>query len=250
MRRTPVIRIASIAAIVVVILVALPVIVLRTIGSALLSSAMDMYPEAPAMPPVVSDTMDDLLARFEAVLTQHAPNVLAAMQPGLSDGQIDALESQYAFKLPPDLRALYRWRNGTAPNSTLDAFPNHRFVPLDEACTARDVLRQQVRGTTVTQQRAYATFAGHRDAWLGLIVDAAGDGYFFDQNRTESRGSFFFCFLEDGSYEFYPAFRNYLAAVVAGHKAGVFRFGSQGAETADFYKAQTIWDRYGASGAR
>lgn len=250
MRRTSIIRLAIVAAIVVIILVALPAILLRTIGSALLPSAMDMYPEAPAMPPVVSDSMDDLLARFEGLLSQRAPNVLAAMQPGLSDGQIEALESQYGLKLPPDLRALYRWRNGTAPNSTLNVFPNHRFVPLDRACADRETLRQQVRGTTAAQQRAHATFAGHRDAWVGLIMDPAGDGYYFDPNKPEARGSFFFCFAEDGSYQFYPAFRNYLAAVVEGHATGVFTFGVFGAETADFYKAQSLWDRYGAPNAR
>ena len=250
MRKKWVIRLGIVAATLVVVLVALPVILLRTIGNALLSSAMDMYPEAPAMPAVVPDTIDDLLARYEAILTQHAPAVLAATQPGLTDSQIDALELKHALKLPPDLRALYRWRNGTAPNSPLNVFPNHRFVPLDQACADRDARRRQVQGATSDQQRAYTTFAGHRDAWLGLIMDLAGDGYFFDPNKPEARGSFFFCFAEDMSYEFYPAFRNYLAAVVEGHGTGVFKFGNLGSETADFYKAQVLWDRYGAPNER
>jgi hypothetical protein len=83
-----------------------------------------------------------------------------------------------------------------------------------------------------------------------VIVDLAGDGYFFDPGRSESQGSFFFCFAEDGSYEFYPAFRNYLAAVVAGEKAGVFVAGTGGVDTADFGKAQELWQRYGAAPQR
>lgn len=78
----------------------------------------------------------------------------------------------------------------------------------------------------------------------------AGDGHFFDPGRSESQGSFFFCFAEDGSYVFYPAFRNSLAAVVDGQKAGVFVAGSLGIETADFEKAQELWQRYGAAPRR
>lgn len=114
----------------------------------------------------------------------------------------------------------------------------------------REEVRKQVKAGTPAQQRVYATFAGHRDAWVGLIVDAAGDGYFFDPQRSESQGSFFFCFAEDGSYVFFPAFRNYLAAVIEGAGAGVFVGGSHGVDTADFVKAEQLWDRHGSAPSR
>jgi hypothetical protein len=96
----------------------------------------------------------------------------------------------------------------------------------------------------------YATYAGHRDTWVGLIQDGAGDGYFYDPARTEAQGSFFFCFAEDGSYVFFPAFRNYLAGVVAGQKSGVFTAGPTGVDTADFGKAEQLWKCYGAEPKR
>lgn len=120
-------------------------------------------------------------------------------------------------------------------------------MPLDEALAERDALRQQVKTSTAVQQTAYAAYAGHRDSWLGLIIDPAGDGYFFDPERTEAQGSFFFNFNETGDYTFYPAFRNHLAEVLEGYEAGVFQFGTHGAETADFHRAATIGQRYGAS---
>ena len=64
--------------------------------------------------------------------------------------------------------------------------------------------------------------------------------------RSESEGSFFFSFAEDGTYIFYPAFRSFLAAIVQGNESGVFRIGETGAETVDFNRAQALWDRYGA----
>jgi hypothetical protein len=119
-------------------------------------------------------------------------------------------------------------------------------VPLDEALATRQAVLDQVAAGSPAQQQAYATFAGHRDAWLGLIADGAGDGCFFDPARSEKEGSFFFCFAETGDYVFYPAFRNYLAAVIDGHEAGVFRFGNRGA---DFARAESLWGRYGARNA-
>ena len=205
------------------------------------------YPPAPAMPKPTTEPVEALLARYEKMLADQAPAALAALQPGLSDAQIDALEAKHGFKLTPDLRALYRWRNGERRNSRTQVFPSHRFVPLDEAVPSRDGLRQQVKAGSPDEQKVYAAYAGHRDPWLGLIVDAAGDGYFFDPTRSEAEGSFFFCFAEDGSYTYFPAFRSYLAAVVEGHEQGAFGLGLGGTSTKDFYKAEAIWSRHGAS---
>lgn len=228
------------------------IVLVRFTGPAMISSLIpapspeEMYPPAPPMPAVVAAPVEVLLKTHDDFLKEKAPSVLAALQPGLSDPEIDKLEAAHSVKLTSDLRALYRWRNGTPRSATLDTFPNHQFVPLDVALTNRDDLRKQVKVGTPEEQRAYASFAGHRDAWLGLIVDGAGDGHFFDPVRAESEGSFFFCFNEDGSYVFYPAFRNYLAAVVEGEKTGVFVAGPRGVDTADFANAQALWQRFGA----
>jgi hypothetical protein len=185
------------------------------------------YPPAPPMPAPVAEPVEALLARYEKMLAAKAPAALAALQPALSDAQIDAVESRHGFKLTPDLRALYRWHNGERASAT-EVFPDHRFVPLDEAAAARDAVRQQV---------------------IGLIVDAAGDGYYYDPSRTEAQGSFFFNFAEDGAYTFYPAFRNYLAGVIEGQEKGAFGLGPGGAKTKDFSKADAVWRRYGTSNA-
>ena len=241
--------------VILVVLVAVPILlvgtaylVLQNVGLSMFAPSRDFfYPPAPKMPAPVATSVEDLLARYEKILASGAPKVLAALQPGLSDAQIDELEAKHAFKLTPDLRALYRWRNGTPRNVALDAFPDHAFVPLEDAIAERDAVVQQVKAQSKAQQATYAAYAGHRDPWLGLIVDGAGDGHFYDPQRTEAQGSFFFSFAEDASFTFYPAFRNYLAGVIDGYDQSVFGFGAQGAETVDFEKAQTLWDRYGAA---
>ena len=55
------------------------------------------------------------------------------MQRGLTDARIDALQAKHGFVLPHDLRALYRWRNGSPRDSRVDVFAGHQFLALDEA---------------------------------------------------------------------------------------------------------------------
>lgn len=235
-----------VAGIAVIFLIAAAIVFLSLYGGAMLNSLLRMYPSAPAMPPVVSVTVEELLTSHESFLETNAPAVFTALQPGLSDSEIDRLEAAHSIKLTGDLRALYNWRNGIPRSVSTDAFPNHAFVPLEEALAQRDILREQVKAQSAVQRQFYAAFAGHSQDWVGLIQDGMGGGYFFDPGRSEPQGSFFFCFPEDG-YIFYPAFRNYLAAVVEGEKTGVFVVGPLGIETADFDEAQALWLRFGAT---
>ncbi|MGA2798750.1 MAG: SMI1/KNR4 family protein [Thermoguttaceae bacterium] len=209
-----------------------------------------LYPHAPHMPDVVSETSDKLLAKYERMLADQAPNILAALQPGLTDKEIDELEAKFSFNLTPDLRILYRWRNGTSRTTNINAFPDHEFIPLDQALVKRDALKKHINNATPEQQMVDAAYIGHCDTWLGLIVDLSGDGYFFDPGRMEAEGSFFFCFAEDGRYVFFPSFRNFLAAIVEGCELGVFKIGARGAETVDFEQAYTLWRKYGAENIR
>jgi cell wall assembly regulator SMI1 len=209
----------------------------------------EAYPAAPPMPVPVAQTCPELLSKYGRLLGQ-APKVLSALRPGLKDAEIDALESKYHFKLPADLRALYRWHNGTDRPAWVDAFPDHMFIPLDQALAEREAMRQQIREATGAMQKLGVSWLGHRLGWLPLLTDGSGDGYFFDPAKSEAEGSFFFNFAEDGQFIFFPAFRNYLAAIIEGNASGVFKFGERGAETVDFERAQALWKKYGAENVR
>ncbi len=63
------------------------------------------YPKPGGLPPAVSETTEQLLARLQGVLETNAPVVARSLQPGLSDAQISALEAQAGFRLSEDLKA-------------------------------------------------------------------------------------------------------------------------------------------------
>ncbi len=213
-------------------------------------SREQLYPPAPPMPIAVSGPVEDLLATYENSLRGDAPAVLAALQPGLSDAEIDQLEQEHGVKLTADLRALYRWRNGTPRFPGIAAFPNHEFVPLEDALARRDAKRREAAAQSPEQRALTEALVGHEKAWIEIIIDLAGDGYYFDPGRSEAEGSFFFHFRETGSYVFYPRFTNFLAAVVEGQNAGIFVARPHGVDTSDFEKAHRLMLRFGAEPPR
>ncbi len=101
----------------VVLVIVIAVLSLPFVAARLLRDTID--PRAPQMPAAVGETAEKLLARYEQILQKQAPKVLAATQPGLSNAEMDALEKKFHCVLPADLRALYRWRNGTARSNDL-----------------------------------------------------------------------------------------------------------------------------------
>ena len=69
--------------------------------------------EARAVAQYDSDRLAENLRRIEAWKQEHDPAGAAALRPGLTDAQIDALTQKAGVVLPEEVRALYRWHDGT-----------------------------------------------------------------------------------------------------------------------------------------
>jgi cell wall assembly regulator SMI1 len=239
-KRLVVIGIAMAVGVLVIAVIAIPRVVRRV-----------LYPLAPVMPAVVAKPVPEILSEIESLIRQKAPRVLEEMQPGLSDEQIRALETKAGLQLPEEIKALYRWHNGSKSlDPRVDGpIPGHRFVPLEEALGAAAVLTNQVAKATAAQRAAFGFFAGHRKTWISLFEDAAGDGYFFDPQRKLSEGAIFFSFAEDGTYLFFPSLGNLLAGTAKCYQNDVFSW-KEGLPSPrleeDFNQSQKIWDEFGS----
>lgn len=203
------------------------------------------YPRPGRLPPAVSQTTDELLARLQSILETRAPHVSVSLQPGISDEHIRDLETRGKFQLSEELRALYRWHNGMSTNGSGELIPMAYFLPLDRIVDDRNAVNAQVDSGTVAQRAAFKAFAGHTKPWVSIFPDGAGDGYYFDPERN----SFFHHFAETASYHWFPSFRNFLAGVIECYESGAF-FTTNSTNglilDQDFDKTEAIWNRFGA----
>jgi hypothetical protein len=195
------------------------------------------YPKARNLPPVVSLSTEQLVAKLQSILETNAPAVVHSLQPGLSEAQISALETQGGFRLSADLRAFYRWHNGMATNTTVGLLPGQRFLPLEECVAERTMLGQQ-KGV------AYAVFVGHRKSWAHVLDDGAGDGYFYDPEREETSGAFFYHMAEARYYIWFPSFRNFLSGVIECYETQCVKLSGDGKGLdEDSSGTEKIWQR-------
>ncbi len=199
------------------------------------------YPKPRGLPPVVNETTEQLLGRLQVMLETNAPIVARSLQPGLSDAQISELETKAGFRLSGDLRALYHWHDGMPTNTTVGLLSGQRFLPLEEVVAERALMRQQ-------SGAALGIFAGHRKSWLHVLDDGAGDGYFYDPERTDAQGAFFFHSAEVGHYVWFPSLRNFLSGVIECYQSQAVKVAGDGKsleEDAD--RTEKIWSRLGKS---
>jgi cell wall assembly regulator SMI1 len=210
-----------------------------------------LYPIAPPMPVVVSETMPEILGRLETILKTNAPQVLESLQPGLSAAAISRLEQQYQVQLPEDIRTIYEWHDGVrqgASNAGYDFIPIHRFVPLEEAL--EDNAARGKSGGSPWQYLAGQFIIGYQDTWFCLFFDDERNGYWFDPKRKPAEGAVFYNFMEDGSYIFFPSAKNLMAGIAECYEQGIFRVkpGSSPPQLdEDIDRSTKVWEEFGAS---
>jgi cell wall assembly regulator SMI1 len=208
------------------------------------------YPTAPPMPPVVNESMPEILARLEAVLKTNAPSVSTNLRPGISQAEILKLEQRYHVQLPDEIKAIYQWHDGSVSdtNRLVDFIPIHRFVPLEEALETREAVAPEK--ASLVQRIAYHIFVSHRESWICLFDDGAGDGYWFDPKRKPAEGAIFSNFTEEASYTFFPSPKNLMAGIAACYEQGAFRIKKDSSPQEldeDFEESQKIWNQFGVS---
>lgn len=208
------------------------------------------YPAPPPMPAQVDETMESLTGRLEALLRTKAPKVLASLNPGLPEEKILELERNSNITLPDDMRALYRWHNGQSPNISYCLIPGQRFMPLAEAIAAHERLRQDVKASSTAQRVAFSIFAGHKNGWLTVFDDGAGDGHFLDIERVTEPGHFFYNMAEANHFVFFPSVHNFVAGLVECYSKGAIRFSEEDdAMEEDYELSESIWTQFGAQNA-
>ena len=198
-------------------------------------SGVAAMPAPTAMPPNPPGTIDDAIAALDAALAQHAPQTLAALSPGLSDAQIDAALAGTGVALPAELRALYRWHDGSPPASSgwQPLFANAEFAPLAQSLANHQGAQSNPWPVAYTKH------------WFDVFPDPAGDGVKLDLSRTNAQGAWFDVFLEDGAYTFFPSLKSVLLMIAEGFNTGVFTEDAAGRVQTDFFRLDPLMRKHG-----
>lgn len=205
------------------------------------------YPKPRDLPPNVSQKMGDLLSKLQATLEMNASAVSHSLQLGLTDSEISTLEARGGFHLSEDLKAFYRWHKGMPANKSMGLLPGHRFLPLEEAVQEHTLLNQRMSNTPLVQRAGVAIFAAHRKPWIHILDDGAGDGYFYDPERTDAQGAFFYHFAESSEYLWFPSLRNFLLGTIECYETKVIKVANDKVELEENPdQAEKIWARFGA----
>ncbi|NJC97693.1 MAG: hypothetical protein C3F07_14080 [Anaerolineales bacterium] len=96
-----------------------------------------------SMPPVVDETMDELLRSLEIEIERHFPEVIQSLEPGITAEELEKAEAALGQTIHPEMQALYRWHNGLANGEEL--FPGHSFWSLENAIRTNQELAVQYR---------------------------------------------------------------------------------------------------------
>ena len=184
------------------------------------------------MPPVVSESMDELLQALETELETNVPDTFQGLQPGLNSEELKQAEAMLGQSIHPEMQALYRWHNGLANDKEL--FPGHGFWSLQDAIETNRELNAQYQesGTGILMQG--------EESWLVLFPDPAGDGYYYDPVVNYETGGIFYNFREIGYFRYFPSIKNLLKAIVECYRQGAY----QGSEP-DFELEEQIMNQYG-----
>jgi cell wall assembly regulator SMI1 len=129
----------------------------------------------PAAKVEATDQLPDLLARLETWLTRHRPAFLKSLQPGASEIELHALQSQLGLEVPDDLRTLLAWHNGQGEGYAGRFEENWILLSTSRIVAAKHDLDEQAPGN------GHKT--GWQPEWIPLLDDDGGDYLCLDTSQ-------------------------------------------------------------------
>lgn len=127
--------------------------------------------------------MHEIILKLDRCLLDLRPQYYLELNEPLNDEQMDKLEQHYKVKIPDDLRALYRWKNGQKANC-YEAFVNNcMFIPLHQALYDACELSSMI-GSDFTITNWW------NENWIPIFQNGGGDSICYDLKGvfTEQKG--------------------------------------------------------------
>ncbi len=132
--------------------------------------------DAPTPKSEPADRLPDLLARLERWLAKHRPRFLKSLQPGATEVELHALQSQLGLEVPDDLRTLLAWHNGQGGEYAGRFEENWILLSTDRITAAKHDLDEQAPGN--------GPKTGWQPTWIPFLDDDGGDYLCLDTSQA------------------------------------------------------------------
>jgi cell wall assembly regulator SMI1 len=199
----------------------------------ILYGSSSQIPNPASTPPVVNESLDELLHDLEAVLNQYRPETIQSLMPGITQEQLGLAESALNQSIHPEIQALYRWHNGLGNEEEL--FPGYRFWELDRA------IQVNQEANNFYKEKGVSLLMAHEKNWLVLFPDFSGDGYYYDLKGSYETGVVFYNFRESNYYRYFPSIKNLLRAIIDCYQNDVYPIDGD----PNFEAEDAIMEKYG-----
>lgn len=117
--------------------------------------------------------MKDILIKLDHQLSALRPEYYQMLKEPLNIRRIYYLQKKYKVKVPADIKALYKWKNGQLEDC-YDAFVNNAmFIPLSEALETAAEFTAMI-GSDFDQENWW------HNQWIPLFHNGGGDYICYD----------------------------------------------------------------------
>ncbi len=121
--------------------------------------------------------MYKIIEKLDKLLAELRPEYYSALNEPLNDFQINKLEEAYGVKIPGNLRALYKWKNGQNPDCVESFVNNSMFVSLEHALYIASELNEMI-GSDFELENWW------NEKWIPVFENGGGDSICCDLSGT------------------------------------------------------------------
>jgi len=127
--------------------------------------------------------MEELWGKIESWLSEHAPSVSKALNPGATDKQLDIAEAALGVSFPAEFRECYLVHNGTERGGAC-LFPGGEFLSLERIVEEWSVWKELADEGSFRGEESEPDRGIHDDwfnvRWIPFTYDGDGNHYCLD----------------------------------------------------------------------
>jgi cell wall assembly regulator SMI1 len=193
--------------------------------------------------------MKEIINRIETWFNEHLPKILADLNPGATESEIEYAENQIGIQFPISFREFYKWHNGQKGNST-GLFYGLEFLSLEgifeqwkswsDIIDDDDTINEEIGGSSHIPGKVKEMYINKK--WIPFTHDWSGNhlGVDLDPGEKGTVGQVInFGTDEDVKFVLADDFQTFLNWLITQLESGNYRVDNEGWGSFETMKPET-----------